>query len=155
MPETNEKMCYDCGIFFEEPEFIVNNFPTQQMKPSKGYEKKAHFKEVLALFQGRENFDFNMEVVGAVKDALGPNLDTATVHTVRPVLKDLKMSKHLESAHNVLAYVTGRQPPYIRRIVEDKLVRYFKQIIRPYEEHKPPKRKISSTTITYCTNCWK
>ena len=100
------KMCYDCGIFFEEPEFIVNNFPTQQMKPSKGYEKKTHFKEVLALFQGRENFDFNMEVVGAVKDALGPNLDTATVHTVRLVLKDLKMTKHLESAHNIRSPTT-------------------------------------------------
>ena len=47
----------------------------------------------------------------------------------------------MESAHTILAYITGRQPPYIRREVEDKLIRYFKQIIRPYQEHKPPKRK--------------
>ena len=135
------KMCNECGIFFEEPEYIINDFPTQSRKPSKGYEKKAHFKEFLALFQGRENFDFTQDVVHAVRDALGPNLDTATVHTVRQILKELKMTRHMESAHNILAYISGRQPPYIRRMVEDKLVRYFKQVLRPYEEYKPKNRK--------------
>ena len=80
-------------------------------------------------------------MVEAVKNKLGHELDTANMHTVRQALKELKMTKYMESTHNILAYITGRQPPYIRRLVEDKLVRYFKQILQPYEEHKPKNRK--------------
>ena len=50
-----DKLCTDCGIFFDEPVFIVDEFTNAKPKTQKGYEKISHFKEVLGLFQGKDD----------------------------------------------------------------------------------------------------
>jgi len=49
-----ENMCYECGVFFEEPEFIVTDFYNYRPRPKRCYNRMDHFKEVLGQFQGRE-----------------------------------------------------------------------------------------------------
>ena len=39
----------------------------------------------------------------------------------------------MEHSYYILFAVTGREPPYIRREIEDKIVRMFKQIDRIYD----------------------
>ena len=39
----------------------------------------------------------------------------------------------MENFYYILFAVTGREPPYIRREIEDKMVRMFKQIDRIYD----------------------
>ena len=50
------------------------------------------------------------------------------------------MSKYNENAHCIWAMAANRQPPYIKKLVEDKLIRYFKAIAQVYEPLKGDKR---------------
>ena len=78
---------------FDEPQFVVNDFPNCQYKQSKGYEHKAHFKEVLSLFQGREDYKFSQDIIDLKTEALPEDRDTVDVHVIRQVLKTLKLTK--------------------------------------------------------------
>ena len=72
---------------FDQPEYVISEYSNQRSRSRKGYEKKTHFKEILALVQGRENFDVTLDVVEALQNKLGPELDNASMHTVRQALK--------------------------------------------------------------------
>ena len=124
-----DKMCPECGIFFDEPQFVVNDFANCQLKQNKGYEHKTHFKEVLSLFQGREDYKFSQEIIDLITDALPVDRETVDVHVIRQTLKTLKLTKYAENAQNILYVVTGRQPPYIKREIEDKLMKHLRQSI--------------------------
>ena len=63
------------------------------------------------------------------------------VVSIRSTLRNLKLSKYVECAQSILFAITGKQPPYIRREIEDKLIRYFTQVILPFNTHKPTNRK--------------
>ncbi len=41
-------------------------------------------------------------------------------------MRKLKLTKYMENFYYILFAVTGRQPPYIKREIEDKIMRMFK-----------------------------
>ena len=43
-------------------------------------------------------------------------------------MRKLKLTKYMENFYYILFAVTGTQPPYIKREIEDKIVRMFKLI---------------------------
>ena len=49
-----DKVCESCGIFYDEPEFIVTDFYNYTTKPARSYHRLDHFKEVLGQFRVRE-----------------------------------------------------------------------------------------------------
>jgi len=55
-----------------------------------------------------------------------------TVEDVKKAIRKLKLTKYMENFYYILFAVTGCKPPYIRREVEDKMVRMFRQIDRIY-----------------------
>ncbi len=66
-----------------------------------------------------------------VKDEiLKPN--RATAADVKKAIRKLKLNKYMDNFYYILFTVSGREPPYIRREVEGKMVRMFKQIDRNY-----------------------
>ena len=44
----------------------------------------------------------------------------------------MKLNKYIENRHYILFTVSGQQPPYIPKLIEEKVIRMFKQIDRVY-----------------------
>ena len=60
--------CEDCGVFIEEPEFIVHHLYNYNAKPQRAYHKLDHFKEALGQFQGREGKTIPPEILHHIKN---------------------------------------------------------------------------------------
>ena len=131
------KMCEDCGIFFEETENEVSDLSTFNVKHKRDYKKLDHFKEVLNQFQAKEDKTIPPEVLTIVRDNLPEMMETVSdltgVELTRIILRKSKLSKYNENAQLI-------QPPYIKKLTEEKLMRYFKQIVSVYEPLKSLKR---------------
>ena len=138
------QMCEECGIFFDTPVFEVSDLSTYNIKHKRDYKKLDHFKEVLNQFQGREDKQIPEQVVNTVKQNLPEMLETVSdivgVNITRIILRKSKMSKYNENAQLIWSRISGRPAPYIKGLIEDKLIRYFKQVVMVYEPLKHNKR---------------
>ena len=128
-PFSKNKMCEDCGCFIEEQEFIVNDLYNYNARPQRAYHRLDHFKEVLGQFQGREGKTIPLEVLDQIKNELSA-CNEVTASDVKKVMRKLKLTKYMENFYFILFTMTGKQPPYIKREIEDKIVRMFKMIDR-------------------------
>ena len=128
-PFSENKICEDCGFFIEEQEFIVNDLYNYNARPQRAYHRLDHFKEVLGQFQGREGKTIPPEILHQIKNEL-PEDHEATAADVKKVMRKLKLTKYMENFYFILFTVTGQQPPYIQREIEDKIMRMFKMIDR-------------------------
>jgi hypothetical protein len=139
-----EGMCYECGVFFVKPVFEVHDLNNYNVQQQRDYKKLDHFKELLNQFQGKEMREIPEEVFTCVREKLPDNLehvsDQVGTNIIRIILRRSKLSKYNENAHSIWAAVSNRQPPYIKKLVEDKLVRYFKAVAQVYEPLKGDKR---------------
>ena len=117
-PFNENKTCEDCGVFIDEPEFIVHDLYNYNAKPQRAYHRLDHFKEVLGQFQGREGKTIPPEILHQIKDEL------------RLLGEVTALTKYMENFYYILFAMTGKQPPYIKREAEDKIVRMFKMIDR-------------------------
>ena len=128
-PFSEYKMCEDCGIFYDEPEFIVTDLYNYIARPKRSYHRLDHFKEVLGQFQGREGKHIPPEILHQLKYELSV-FNEVTAIDVKKAIRKLKLTKYMENFYYILFTVTGKQPPYIKREIEDKIVRMFKMIDR-------------------------
>jgi hypothetical protein len=140
----SEGMCYECGIFFDTPVYEVTDLHNYKVYQKRDYKKLDHFKEVLNQFQGKEMRDIPDKVIQCIRERLPYNLehvsDQTGINITRIILRQSKMTKYSENSHYIWALASNRQPPYIKKLVEDKLIRYFKAIVQVYEPLKGEKR---------------
>jgi hypothetical protein len=122
----SEGMCYECGIFFDTPVFEVHDLHNYKVQQTRDYKKLDHFKEVLNQFQGKEMREIPDEVIKWVRERIPDNLehvsDPIGINITRIILRKSKLTKYSENAHCIWAMASNRQPPYIKKLVEDKLV---------------------------------
>mgnify|MGYP000300405818 FL=1 len=137
-------ICQECGIFFDKPVFEVHDLHNYKVQQKRDYKKLDHFKEVLNQFQGKEMRDIPDKVIQCIRERLPYNLEHITdltgVNITRCILRKSKLAKYIENAHSIWAMASNRQPPYIKKLVEDKLIRYFKAIVQVYEPLEGDKR---------------
>ncbi len=135
-PECHQpigEMCFDCGVFFEKQAFVITDFSNFRVKHRRIYKRLDHFKEVLSQFQGKEGKNIPREVVEKVKASLGPkDKNTITPLDVKLSLRKLKLNKYVENIFYLHHVLTGTPLPYIKREIEDKMIRLFKQIERVF-----------------------
>ena len=139
-----EGMCYECGVFFEKPVFEVHDLQNYNVQQKRDYKKLDHFKEVFNQFQGKEMREIPEVVIQSVREKLPENLEQITdltgINITRIIWRKSNLSKYNENAHCIWAMASNRQPPYIKKLVEDKLIRHFKAIAQVYEPLKGDKR---------------
>ena len=124
------RICYERGCFYDEPEFVVNDLYNYRQKPKRIYNRLDHFKEVLRQVQGSEGRDIPIEIINKIKNEI--TTTDITIFDIKKTLRILKLSKYIENCNYLLFSVTGEQPPYIPRLIEEKVIRTFKQIDRAY-----------------------
>jgi hypothetical protein len=130
-PFSENKMCEDCGCFIEEQEFIVHDLYNYKALPQRAYHRLDHFKEVLGQFQGREGKTISPEILDKIKYEL-PVFNEVNAIVVKKAMRKLKLTKYMENFNYIFFVVTGKQPPYIKREIEDKITRMFKMIDRTW-----------------------
>jgi hypothetical protein len=114
-PFTDNNICEDCGCFIEEQEFIVNDLYNYNARPQRAYHRLDHCKEVLGQFQGMEGKNIPLEIAAV---------------DVKKFMREIKLTRYMETFYFFLFTVTGAQPPCIKREIEDKIVRMLKMIDR-------------------------
>jgi hypothetical protein len=83
-------------------------------------------------------------VIQCVRENLPGNLENVSdltgINIIRIILCKSKLSKNNENVHMIWSMVYGRQPPYIKKLVEDKLIRFFREVVQVYEPLNGMKR---------------
>ena len=125
-------MCEECGVFYEKPEFIVTDLSTFKVKHKRVYKRLDHFKEVLSQFQGKEGKEIPKEVVDKLKTKIDKDKTTITLDDVKLGLRRLKLNKYIENILYIHHVLSGTPLPYIKREIEDKMVRLFRQLDRVF-----------------------
>ena len=143
--------CYECGAFFEKQEFIVTDLSNFKIKHRRIYKRLDHFKEVLCQFQGKEGKVIPREVLDKIKSGIGHAKGDIALVDVKQSLRRLKLNRLVENLPYIHNALTGTPLPYIRREVEDKMVRLFRQIDRVFylTRHKVPFARTSFLNYYY------
>ena len=139
--EPVEEICYDCGCFVEKVELITTDFARRNARSPKGYEKRVHFKDVLNQFQGTDKFEIAEDMLEIIKQELPEDLEIVDVFWMRRLLKRLNLTEVITYAPSLVFKLTGKQPPYIKKCDEERLMRFFRQSVRVFNESKPLMRK--------------
>lgn len=135
-----ENICLECGAYYEVPIYEVYDLYNYNKSPHVTYKKLTHFKEVLSNFQGRECKPIPQHVLTIIKDEVNNDMNYLNKFVLKGVLKKYKFTKYVENVNSILFMLTGKLPPYIPKIIELKLIQYFKQIVNVFEQHKPSSR---------------
>jgi len=130
--EPMGEMCEECGVFFEKQEFVVTDLSNFKIKHKRIYKRLDHFKEVLSQFQGKEGKEIPREVVDKIRENINKEKTTITLNDVKLGLRKLKLNKYVENILYIHHVLTGTPLPYIKREIEDKMVRLFKQLDRVF-----------------------
>ena len=130
--EPMGEMCEECGVFFEKQEFIVTDLSNFKIKHKRIYKRLDHFKEVLSQFQGKEGKEIPKEVVDKLRENINKEKTTITLNDVKLGLRKLKLNKYVENILYIHHVLTGTPLPYIKREIEDKMVRLFRQLDRVF-----------------------
>ena len=135
--EPMTDICYECGAFYEKQEFIVTDLSNYKVRHKRVYKRLDHFKEVLCQFQGKEGKHIPAEVLERIKASVGKEKDKITALDIKQSLRRLKLNKYVENIFYIQHVLAGTPLPYVRREVEDKMVRLFKQVERVFGMTRP------------------
>ena len=128
-----EEICYECSAFYEKPEFVVTDFSNYKVRRKRVYKRLDHFKEVLCQFQGKEGKLAPAEALAKIEDNIGKEKKgQITTRDIKQSLRRLKYNKYVGNIFYTQHVLAGTPLPYVRREVEDKIVRLFKQIERVF-----------------------
>ena len=128
--EPMKEMCEECGVFYETQGFIVTDLSNFKIKHKRIYKRLDHFKEVLSQFRGNEGKDIPRTVIERLRENI--KNDSPTLHEVKQSLRKLKLSKYVENVLYIHHVLSGTPLPYIKRAIEDKMIRLFKQLERVF-----------------------
>ena len=125
-----KEMCEECGVFYETQEFIVTDLSNFKIKHKRIYKRLDHFKEVLSQFQGKEGKDIPRTVIERLRESIKKY--SPTMLEVKQNLRKLKLNKYVENVLYIHHVLSGTPLPYIKREIEDKMIRLFKQLERVF-----------------------
>ena len=132
-----EDMCYECGAFYEKQEYKVTDLSNYKVRHKHRCKRLDHFKEVLCQFQGKEGKHIPAEVLERIKASVGKEKEKITALDIKQSLRRLKLNKYVENIFYIQHVLAGTPLPYVRREVEDKMVRLFKQVERVFGMTRP------------------
>ena len=130
--EPMKDMCEECGVFYETQEFIVTDLSNFKIKHKRIYKRLDHFKEVLSQFQGKEGKDIPRTVIERLRESIKNDSLPPTIQEVKQNLRKLKLNKYVENVLYIHHVLSGTPLPYIKREIEDKMLRLFKQMERVF-----------------------
>lgn len=142
-----DRICKECGYTEYYPTEEVGFKEEQDMEKNiiYSYKRENHFNEWVSQFQAKESTNVPEEVISLLRNEFKKqkirDLSEITHEKVKTLLKKLDKSKYYEHVPYITTMLNGIQPPTMPQSLEDRLRLMFHQIQKPFEKHKPEKRK--------------
>lgn len=108
------------------------------------YKRLNHLRDWLKHFQGKEYTEIPDEVYDRLRHEFQKHRlsnDDITIEKLKDFLKKLKLNRYYEHAPYMLKQLTGKDPPYIEKELEEQFIVMFMETQEPFLKHKPPNRK--------------
>ncbi len=118
------------AFFYETQECIVTDLSNFNIKHKRIYKRLDHFRQVLGQFQRKEGKDIPRTVIERLKGNI--KNDSPTLHKINQGLRKLKLNKYVENVLCIHHVLSGTPLPYIKREIEDKMIRLFEQLERVF-----------------------
>lgn len=144
---VSEEICQECGYseYIQGEEVGFKEEQEMEKNIVYSYKRENHFNEWVSQFQAKESTSVPDEVVSQLRSEFKKqkikDLSEITHEKVKGLLKKLDKSKYYEHVPYITTILNGIQPPTMPQVLEDKLRLMFYQIQKPFEKHKPLKRK--------------
>lgn len=109
------------------------------------YKRCNHFKFWISRIQAKETTGVKPGVVEAVrlelqKERIEVGDARITYDKVRSMLKKLRLQKYYNNTWFITSVLSGRRPPELTALQEEKLVSMFHQVQEPFNRHCPKDR---------------
>lgn len=143
----SDDICTECGTVAYITGSDVGYKEEQDMDKVQiySYDRKNHFNEWIAQFQGKETTTIPKEVLETLKEEFRKQkikTNTEITHSkVRTLLKKVGMTKYYEHAPYIATVLNGLTPPAMPQGLEDRLRLMFNQIQMPFNKNCPAERK--------------
>lgn len=154
------RVCQDCGSVISEcmecPSFSSEHHGPSTAVPLGHTEKSRrvntymykrcnHFKFWISRIQAKETTGVKPGVVEAVRRELQKERiefgDTRiTYDKIRSMLKKLRLQKYYNNTWFITSVLSGRRPPELTPLQEEKLVSMFHMVQEPFNRHCPKDR---------------
>jgi hypothetical protein len=148
---TTESMCVctGCGACYHYIEGSTRNLSyTEELelgnKKAFTYKRISHFCETLASVQGNQRTNIPDSVIEGVCAEIKKHrlsLDQVTPKHIRDFLKRLGHPKYYEANNYILNTIRGGQQVVIPKDIEERLIRMFIQIQKPFDDVSEKGRK--------------
>ena len=109
------------------------------------YKRTNHFLDHIKRFQAKETSSLHQNVLDAVENELRKERifrgdPRVTTTKIRSILKKLRLQKYYNHVFSITAYISGKSPPSLTPLQEEKLLSMFQEIQEPFQRHCPPER---------------
>jgi len=144
---ASENICMECGTteYMQGEEIGFKEEQDMEKHVIYSYKRENHFNEWVSQFQAKESTNVPPDVVSLLRNEFKKqkikDLSEITHEKVKTLLKKLDKSKYYEHVPYITTILNGIQPPTMTQALEDKLRLMFHHIQKPFEKHKPAKRK--------------
>jgi hypothetical protein len=148
---TTESMCVctGCGKCYQYIEGSTRNLSyTEELelgnKKAFTYKRISHFCETLASVQGNQRTHIPDDVIEGVCAEIKKHrlsIDQVTPKHIRDFLKRLGYPKYYEANNYILNTIRGGQRVVIPKDIEERLIRMFIQIQKPFDDVSEKGRK--------------
>lgn len=148
--KDNLKLCLDCG---NENTILLQTSSYKDSErinivPKYHYDRKAHFKDCINQYQGKQQvnipeevyyklinqFELNHILVGDKNDSLHYRCKNINKKQINIFLKELKLSKYYEDSIYIYNYLTGKKINDISHI-EKQIINDFETLLVAYDNY--------------------
>ena len=150
------EVCVECGNVVSNPEKVAtcstsslggtvgSNAGTRRLTTYM-YKRTNHFLDHLKRVQAKQTASVRPEIIATVENELRKERifvgdSSITTTKVRSILKKLKLQKHYIYVFQITSKLSGKAPPSLTSVQEEKLLEMFQSIQQPFEKHCPPDR---------------
>lgn len=150
------EVCVNCGTQVANPEEVAtcatSSFGGTVGSSAGGrrlttyvYKRNNHFLDHLKRVQAKQTSAVKPEIISTVqnelrKERILPGDARITTNKVRSILKKLKLQKHYTYVFQITSKLSGKAPPSLTPVQEEKLLEMFSSIQGPFDKHCPPNR---------------
>lgn len=156
VPSQGFDVCVDCGNQVSAPEYVAT-CATSSLGGTVGstaggrrlttymYKRTNHFLDHLKRVQAKQASAVKPEILSTVENELRKERilcgdERITTTKIRSILKKLKLQKHYIHVFQITSTLSGKAPPKLTLVQEEKLLEMFQKIQQPFEKHCPPDR---------------
>jgi hypothetical protein len=135
-----DNICYECGLNYNKQIFEAHDIYNYKKNEKICYKKITHLKNVLNNLQDKQFKIIPLYVLNLIKLHVRDNVNFINIEVIKYVLKKNNLTKYVKNINSILFLLTQKKPPHIPKEIEIKLIKYFNEIDKIFNQCEKKKR---------------